>query len=482
MADVKSAQALLNDLPKNDVLKSVLYLAECIESVGIQKDFNPTDQFAVLNLLNDTALPLARKLAYEYFTQQNINSFHGNRMCMALEGLFRHSADAYYEMFKRNKTSVKPQLLTVRIIRVMREQLKYASAQYKYQEATIWTRLAELYQHAEQQLYLETSLNLQPAAQETTSVMHESAVLLAWYVCGINSQHPRNMHLTERIIAHYGHFITISPSLSGQALFGINLADSQGPLRINNSTPMYPTMRYFSLFGMQKEIEVLVDNLEQKTIPQGLNLGGAFPAEQVLEAARHVLNYLLAPPSRESKRLKLNVTMNVVVNYSNMVLRCHALEHKGIDVQPAQWLVENVSYGGFRAVISSRDTVQIGNLLGIQMPGVSHMGAAIVRNLLRNSEGQMCVGAEILANQVSEVNILFSMGTGTERSQSALWLHDKSSAENGIVMLLMRPCTFSMLRSMKTSINGRNYLLLPSELKISDSDFDLASYRFVEQE
>src|SRR5574340_367597 len=51
MADIKSAQALLEALPKGDAHKSLGELAEWIESVSDHDGFRPDHQFAVLRLL-----------------------------------------------------------------------------------------------------------------------------------------------------------------------------------------------------------------------------------------------------------------------------------------------------------------------------------------------------------------------------------------------------------------------------------------------
>jgi hypothetical protein len=94
MADVKSAQQLLDDLPKHDAIKSVTELTEWIESVSVHEEFKFADQYAVLSLLDETAQVYARKLAYEYFSLHDMNVFHGNRLHMVLEALARQTSNA----------------------------------------------------------------------------------------------------------------------------------------------------------------------------------------------------------------------------------------------------------------------------------------------------------------------------------------------------------------------------------------------------
>ena len=490
MADIKSAQALLDDLPKNDTLKSVTELTDWIESVAGHEGFRLADQFAVLSLLDEAAQQHVRKLACEYFTLPDLNTFQGNRLCLVLGNLSRQTANAYYAIFSRycngDKAGsvIKAQLplLVARAVRAMREQLKYAAVHYQSHDNTIWRRLAQLYLHAEQQQYLDVPLNLYSALSEPASVKCESGQLLAWYACGINCLEPRSIHLTERIIARYGSTIEISTNPTRQALFGFDLANPHRTMRVNVDATVHPLMRYVSLTDMPASLAALIRTLEKNMVPQELNLGGVFAAGRVLEAAQHVWTCLVAPPIRLSNRRELSVFLNVVVGFENVYWRCKYIDQESSEYPSAQWMLENASVSGFYAVLPGQGTdgVRIGDVLSMQTAGVPRLGVAVARHLLRDAEGRLHVGAEILANQVSEVALCQSVAGGFESSQSALWLH--AAVEDGTVRLLMPANTFSMLRSLKTCFEGKHYLLIPNELQGSGFDYDLASFRVIEQE
>ena len=69
LADIKSAQELLEGLPKNDTHKLLAEISELVESLLENADFKLDHQLALLRLLDDAAQPFVRKLVREYFTR-----------------------------------------------------------------------------------------------------------------------------------------------------------------------------------------------------------------------------------------------------------------------------------------------------------------------------------------------------------------------------------------------------------------------------
>lgn len=478
MADIKLAKTLLHDLPRHDPLKSVTELSDWIESVAICEDFKLSDQYAVLGLLDETARPIARKLAYEYFTLPEMNTGQGNLLSQALGSLSRYTVDAYCTLISRycngDGAALKAQipLLVARAMRAMREQVKYAAVHYGPYDETLWHRFAWLYSYAEQQQYLDVALNLYSALSAPTTIKREAGQLVVWYACGINTLRPRSMHLAERIIAQYGNSVETTACLSDQVLFGFDLAHPAAPMRINPDATLHPSMRYISLANMQAGLESLIRTLKKNVVPQELNLGGAFAAEWVLDAAQHVLTHLVAPQLRASPRRELSTAVEVVAGFENVYGYCagHA------DCQGMQWLLENISAHGFSAVAPYRGTenLRIGTLLG--MRGDAQIEIAIVRRMLRDADGRLHVGVEMLANRVIEV----TLDLGAACGKPALWL--RSDGEDGTARLLMQADAFSLQHSLKVSLDGRTYLMIPVKLLEKGVDYDLASYRVIEQD
>ncbi|MDD5301374.1 MAG: hypothetical protein PHD65_12895 [Gallionella sp.] len=493
MADIKSAQALLNDLPKNDAHKMLMELSEWVESVSDNTDFKLDHQFAVLLLLDETAQPYARKLARDYFAPQELNKFQENRLWLVLGNLFRHTAKAYCAIFSRycsgdkGAAAVKAHepLLAVRAVHSMAGQLKYICAHYGPIDKTIWENLAKIYRHAEQQQYLDTPLGLYSGMSGSTTLKREIGRLLGWYGCGVDTLNPLCMHLSERIVAQHSSDIQIGAQQDADSLLSFDLDRPAPPMRVRVGATVHPSTRFIGMAAMQPKLEALLKTLEKNVVPESLNLGGTYDAELVREAVQFLLDYLIEPPLRRSVRRGIKVNLNVASGFAKVIERTDV----GLNFseeRPALWEIEDISISGFLTVLPAQGTdgLRIGSLLGVQPDGVPHWGVAVVRRLMRDDANRLHVGVEMLANQITGVALAQSGGgsEGFEDGQPALWLQAKQGAPSGEASLLMKADTFSAHRSLQTQLGGKNYLLIPDGLQEKGLDYDLAKFRVVAQD
>ncbi len=490
LADVKSVQELLDNLPKNDAIKSLMELTEMIESVTEYTEFKLDHQFAVLRLLDEAAQSYARKLTREYFTPFEINKFQENRLWLVLSNYYRQVFNAYYAAFDRfcnaekGSNTIKPQvpLLTARAVNAIIFQLKYVCSRYGQIDNAIWANLAQLYKHAEQLQYLDTPVRLYPGLTSSISVKCEIGALLVWYDSGLSALSPLCIHLAERIVTQYCTTIDMHAEISNNSRLGFDLSHPAEPTRINMGATTHPSMRFIGMPTMQARMETLMIALKKNIVPDDLYLGGSYEAAVVKEAVEHLLTYLIAPPVRRNVRRMANVSLNVVNGFDKVVGHSDAGQPHG-EQDPAHWVTEEISVGGFSCVLpAGSDSIGIGSLLGIQPEGVSHWGVAVVRRLLRDDANQLRAGAEILANQVASVVLKQNSGE-TGDGQPALWLYAKQGAPTGgAQLLLMKADTFSSSSSLKIRLNEKNYLLIPIGLQEKGLDYDLAKFKIIEQE
>lgn len=491
LADIKSARALLDSLPRTDPHKYLAELAGWMEQLSDECDFKLDHQFAVTCLLDEAARPYARRLAHDYFTPLELNTFQENRLWLTLSNWSHHVTGAYLAIFNRYCTddkggaAIKAQipLLAARTVHTLTSQLKYICARRSVPDNSIWNDLAQLYRHAEQQQYLDAPLGLYPGIAGDTSVKNEIAHLLAWHGCGVETLTPLRMHLAERIAGQYCSSVMIDAQKDAASLFCFDLDQPAAPIRVKTATAMSPSMRFISMAAMQPKLEALIKTLKKNIVPEELNLGGEYEARWVSEAAQHLLGYLVAPPSRRNARYAVKTYLNVVKGFYRVLEFANAGSDSH-EEKPVRWEINNISASGFCAVLPAQgsDSLRIGNLFGVQPDGVPHWGVAIVRRLVRDDAGQLQVGSEMLANQTAAITVSQSGGSGIGDAQPALWLHAKPGESPGEVQLLMVADTFSAYRSLQTKLDGKTYLLIPVGLQGKDMDYDLAKFRVVEQE
>jgi hypothetical protein len=490
LADIKSVQVLLENLPKNDAYKSLTELTELIESVSEHTDFKLDHQFAVLCLIDEAAQPYLRKLVREYFTPFEINKFHENRQWLVLGNFSHHIAKAYFAIFnyycsaEKGSSVIKAKipLLAVRAVYAMICRLKYVCARYGPIDNSIWTNLAQIYKHAEQLQYLNTPINLYSGMIVNTSVKCEVGHLLVWFDRGLLALSPLYMHLTERIVAQYCSTIDIQAQPSEQLRLSFNLNHPAKPTHFNMGDVTHPAMRFVSMPTMQSKLEDLMKVLKKNIVPDEINLGGSYEAEVVREAVQYLLDYLIVPPVRRNARQVASVTLKVINGFDKVVERSNAVLPFTVE-DPAHWVTEEISVSGFSSALpSGSDDIGIGSLLGIQPEGVSHWGVAVVRRLLRDDSNQLHAGAEILANHVASV-FPNQNGIELEGGQPALWLYAKQGElSDGSQLLLMKADTFSTNLSLKIQLDGKNYLLIPIGLQGKSLDYALAKFKLIEQE
>jgi hypothetical protein len=526
LADIKSAQALLDDLPKNDPHKMLMELSEWIESASDNTDFKLDHQFAVLLLLDETAQPYVRKLARDYFAPQELSKFQENRLWLVLGNLLRHTAKAYCAVFSRycsgdkGASAIKPHvpLLAARTVHSMTGRLKYICTHYGPIDKTIWENLAQIYRHGEQQQYLDMPINLYSGTSGNTTVKRQIGHLLGWYGCGVDTLNPLCMHLTERLVAQHSSDIHIGAQQDENSLFSFDLDHPAAPMRVKvddmrrcaqasgagmsssrllpqsagcasnvseAGAAVHPSTRFIGMAAMLPKLRDLIKVLEKNVVPENLILGGTYDAELVREAVQFLVDYLADPPLRRNVRRGIKVNLNVTNGFAKVIERTDV----GLNFseeQPALWEIGDISISGFFTVLPTQgaDELRIGSLLGIQPDGVPHWGVAVVRRMMRDDANRLHVGVEMLANQISGVALSQSGGgnEGFEDGQPALWLHEKKGTTSGETNLLMKAGTFSAHRSLLTQLDGKNYLLIPNGLQERGLDYELAKFRVIAQD
>ncbi|MBI3903620.1 MAG: hypothetical protein HY306_11890 [Nitrosomonadales bacterium] len=488
MADIKSAQALLDDLPKNDALKALHEISSWIESVREQDAFRVDHQFAVLRLLDEAARPFERKLARDYFSATTLSTFQENRLWLGLNEFYGQLAQAYRQLLARYCNDDKGSspiksllpLLAVRAIYAVAGRLKCAAAHYALVEPEVWQCLADFYSHAETQRYADEAVAPYAGYGASVTARYSFAGVLMWYASCAGSLTRLSLHLAERLLAHLCSNLSVDMQHGANSLFGFDLQHPAQPVRAIVENGQRPGLRYLGVHDIQPKFGALLGMLGKGVVPEAINLGGVYGVDAVRDAVRYLAGCLgLPPPKRRNARRSIKVNLSVASGFSCVV------EHTDVglnfgDDSSLTWEIDEISAGGFRCVLpaSRANGVAIGMLIGIKPEKLERWGIGIVRRLSRDAGNNLQIGVEILANQMAGV-VLRDQLLGEE--QAALWLNTPDT-DAGEVSILMNADAYSDIRSLNVHLGGKHYLLMPQGLQERGADYDLARYRKIEQD
>jgi hypothetical protein len=489
MADLRSAQELLAEIPKNDAFKALQEVTVWVESMRSDHDIRLNDRFAVLRLLDETARPHETKVTREYFSATAPSSFHENRLWTALNDFFTNMAEAYHEVLvgcrdgEKGASSLKDSrmLIALRGIHATMGRLKCAAVRYTPVEATVWEQLAEYYAHAETSRYLDQEFQFHGGHAADNSVRRRLAGVLLWWGTGTGSLKPIQIHLSERLTSHLSPHLDMGIEPAADSLFCFDLAQPQPPTRFGGDATEHPNLRFIRLGKVQARLESLIASLEKGVVPGEINLGGTYAAEPVLEAAKRLAaNWLSAPPTRRTVRRSIHVPISVVRGYAGLIDQVHQNNGLGEEEAGEIWDADDISASGFRCTLPAArgGSVRVGTLIGFKPENVKHWGAGIVRRLRRDGQNNLDVGVEVLANRAPGV-MLREQGGSDDRP--AVWLV-KPGTDNGEVRVLTKPGNFDDSSTLQTRADGKHYLLIPQKLDEKGDDYDLMRYRKVEQE
>jgi len=243
-----------------------------------------------------------------------------------------------------------------------------------------------------------------------------------------------------------------------------------------------PSQRFFKPGTAHARMLELLHSLERgDQIPAGLNLGDQYAVRFVLPVLRHLSAYLAPiPPQRRHDRHHVKHRMSVLSGLINaFVVFSGDFGGRPAGLQMESWVVENVSRGGFGALLSSipSEWLRVGALIALQPEGGDNWLLGVVRRYHRETENEARVGIEALSRQVMSVELkVRTISTYAAASTVPGLLLDDGGAQDE-VRVVLPPASFDLRESLEYSRGGKHFLLAPVALIEQNGDYDLARYR-----
>ena len=485
LADPKEAKRLLEALPGDDAAKAVEELMHWIESVVAAEGFKPEARIQLLLMLDDAAQPRLRKLSKDYFGASRPSRFQENRLWTALHGYWKQAAYAYaraVDLFvqgAKGADAAKAQLplLLVRTLRCFAQQIKWMHMRYGPIDLASWGVFNSVYAYAEARQLAQAKVSVYPGPGGESTPQLEYLKAAMFSAGSPDGLLPAELELAERLIAAFApRFVLAAPPAPALA-YWTDLAQAMTPARSSRAPHPGPGLRYLGAGAALAEAHEYAERLRVGgKPPQELGLAAGDAPWMALEVLRHLhLYWSPQAPERKAQRHAVKSRLSVAYGYDGVVGVLGGSDSLDFDNRNAEsWIVENVSAGGFGAVVPQLkgDWLRVGALLALQPEGGSNWVLGVVRRVTKTAAQQARVGIETLSK--TPLLSKFAVSGVASASEQGVLLKDGDAAETRIVL---KPGIFAPAQNLEIARGERHHVYIPQAVAEHGEDYEIARFR-----
>jgi len=491
LADPREMRRIVDQISGDDTLRAIDEVAGWLESLDGVAGFPEDHLYDAVSRLDDAAQPHLRRLERNYLHTQNLSRTEGKRIWTTSHGLWTLLAATYERCLtaagEKNRVGghLRQNLpaLTARLIAALAAILKWERFSYGQSTGELWRRLGAALLSAENAGVATRAVQLHANAPRVTSPQQEFVKCVALQAASVDSLLPLEVDLAERLIVHFMPGFVFSAVADIDSVYWVDLASAAPPGRLaRRPAHPRPTQRFFKPGTAPAGIESLLNDLELgHEVAADINLGGHYHARVLLPVVSHLATYLApVPPQRRHDRHPVKQSAIVLHGLANAFGAFSGQLVARANGDPtAIWAIEDVSHGGFGALLDTipGEWLKPGALIAVQQAGRDDWWLAIVRRHRRTGESEVRVGAETLARQAlpAELKPRTTSTYAAVPGISALLIREGNAP--GEVRAVMPGGAFDLRTTLEWNDNGTRVALAPVAIVEQTSDFDLARYR-----
>ena len=502
MVNIKQAKKLIAELPANDSLKALDEVTFWLDSVSRTEGFKLDYCYELYDLLDQAAKNHQRKLSHEYLATDRQEKFREHKLWTTVFEFWKMLGNAYSQCVERFQSgasgagAIKKDLPAIigRALRALTLQLKWVLLRYGPVDDRVWGDIARLYLFAETKGLATATIAVYPGAHGQGTVQQEFLKAMMLGVSSTDGLTPLKQEIAERTVAHFGNMFIVQTKPAPGCHYFFDLSMRKPAARVMKGVEPNKMTRFFGTGEALAALEQLMQEIKAKDgVPSHVNLGGTYDADLVLSVLQHLAMYWSdKPPARGSERRKIATRMTVVYGFQQMLKNVvPADDDTSLDFEEKSgsesWIVENVSEGGFGAIIPQvkGDWIKVGSLLGVQTETAQSWSAGVIRRITRDEHQQRRVGIQLLSKAVIQVKLSpagnVSSFNATREGNPAVLL-STTPDKNGEIALLLRVGSFTPGQTLEMNVRGKQYYLMPSTLVEGGDDFDLAKFKVMQRE
>jgi len=260
-------------------------------------------------------------------------------------------------------------------------------------------------------------------------------------------------------------------------VFWSDLAKAMPPARLSRVPQASPGLRCYGAGAALDEIHQLAERvMVSGQVPPEVNLGGSYDAHVALEVLRHLhLYWSPQAPERKAQRHPVKSRLSVTYGFSDVVGVLGGGDSLDFDNKNSEsWIVENVSAGGFGAVVPQLkgDWLRVGVLLALQPEGGTNWVLGVIRRVNKLDGQQARVGIETLSKTPALWR--FAVSGVASVTEQGLLLKGGDASETRIVL---KPGVFAPGQNLEVAQGARHHIYLPQAVAERGEDYEIARFR-----
>ena len=484
MGDPKEAKRILEALPAQDTLKALEELSHWFESVSAVEGFKLEQRVQILVQIDEAGQSRARKLARDYFATMRPSKVQENRLWKAIHEYWDQAGRAFSLAVDQFVTGAKGSdaakallpLLLVRALRSISQQIKWMHMRYGPVDLSAWGVFNRVYGYAEFRGLAGAKVVVYPGIPGESTPQQEFLKGVVFSASSPDALLPLEVDLAERLIGDFTAKFTLGDKPSSEVSYWTDLNQNMAPQRLVRPPQQTPTLRCFGASAALAEVDGLIRKIEStRQIPASMNLGGAYEPEAVLDVLGHLAMYWsLEPPERRHPRHMVKSRLSVAHGFEGLLGVMGESASPGFDASNVEsWIVENVSAGGFGAVVQQLkgDWLKVGVLVAMQPEGGNNWVAGIIRRVNKVGTAQARVGIQSLSK--APLAGKFRAGAADETGV----LLKTGEPDSGEVRIVLKPGVFVPGQNLESERGGRFYVYMPQTVEDRGDDYEIARFR-----
>ena len=491
LADTEKVEELIARLPANDSAQALGEIAGWLELMNRADDLKVEYRFKNLDLLDAASRNHERALLLEYLATPRQKKTHEHRLWTGAYGFWRELGEGYHRCLRQYEkgaggAAAKASLpiFIGRALRALRQQLRWALLRYETAETRVWSDLAILYQFAETKGFVDEAIAVYPGSSGSGTVKQELLKALMLSASATDSLPPVGQDIAARIVAHFSKLFVIAKEPDEGVTHWIDLAAPKAPVRLVKNPPSSPTVRYIGAGSGLRELEQLRAHIAYtRGLPEGLDLNGRLDDELVLALLKHLeQDWAGKTQARRFERRKVATRVTVVPGLKEIIEALEFANNDSLDFTHQQaaesWIVEDMSEGGYGAVIPSvaGDWVEVGSVIGVEGETFRDWRVGVVRRVTRNEQQQQRVGVQLLTQTGTLIKLRRPVGSGSKAApgalQPAVLISSKPEVQQEIDVVVKKGM-FAGEENIEMLLGDETYLLRQQDTVERGSDYDL---------